>query len=187
MLINNNVKTISKKIIILVFIILTWLLFLTSQKDAHEEFINNPLYRTYEVNPPENYATLVTNKGNITIKLSENIQSKALFVHLAKEGYYDNMIFNRILEGYILQVGQRLTSEMIDYWHSIPLESNSNNTSGDVLFVKAEDKKGASRQFMIVTGEISYANNKIGKVVNEDKNILGTIQKNDTIYFIEVY
>ncbi|MCC5946876.1 MAG: peptidylprolyl isomerase [Nitriliruptoraceae bacterium] len=52
-------------------------------------------------------ATIKTNKGDITVKLfaSESPNTVNNFVFLANEGFYDGVIFHRVIRGFMLQGG----------------------------------------------------------------------------------
>ena len=65
--------------------------------------------------PPENeleagkyyYATLKTNRGDIRVQLFADRAPKTVnnFVFLARQGYYDNTVFHRVLDGFMAQAG----------------------------------------------------------------------------------
>jgi cyclophilin family peptidyl-prolyl cis-trans isomerase len=52
-------------------------------------------------------ATLVTAKGNIVVELYDDQVPNTVnnFVFLAREGYYDNTTFHRVLPGFMAQAG----------------------------------------------------------------------------------
>ena len=52
-------------------------------------------------------ATINTNQGSIVIELLPNDAPKTVnnFVFLAREGYYDGVIFHRVIEGFMIQGG----------------------------------------------------------------------------------
>ncbi len=61
-----------------------------------------------QVDPSKIYsATLHTNKGDITLDLLMSDAPKTVnnFVFLAKEGFYDGVVFHRILKGFMIQGG----------------------------------------------------------------------------------
>jgi cyclophilin family peptidyl-prolyl cis-trans isomerase len=53
------------------------------------------------------YATIHTNKGDIKLKLynDEVPNTVANFASLAKDGFYDNLIFHRVIPGFMAQGG----------------------------------------------------------------------------------
>ncbi|MDR1461358.1 MAG: peptidylprolyl isomerase [Campylobacteraceae bacterium] len=55
----------------------------------------------------ENIVILETNSGNITLKLYPKVAPKACenFISLAKNGYYDGVIFHRIIKNFMIQGG----------------------------------------------------------------------------------
>lgn len=58
-------------------------------------------------NYPGPEATFKTNRGDITVKLFADIAPKTVenFVTHAKNGYYDNQIFHRVIKDFMLQGG----------------------------------------------------------------------------------
>jgi cyclophilin family peptidyl-prolyl cis-trans isomerase len=60
------------------------------------------------IDPLKQYtATLHTNKGDIVLQLFPEVAPTAVnnFVFLAREGWYDNVIFHRVLPGFVAQAG----------------------------------------------------------------------------------
>jgi cyclophilin family peptidyl-prolyl cis-trans isomerase len=61
-----------------------------------------------EIDPKARYAALMrTSEGDITIELfaDEAPQTVNNFVFLARQGYYDNVIFHRTIKGFMIQGG----------------------------------------------------------------------------------
>jgi len=52
-------------------------------------------------------ATIVTDKGDIVLELhvADAPKAAANFVRLAKQGFYDNVIFHRVIRGFVIQGG----------------------------------------------------------------------------------
>jgi cyclophilin family peptidyl-prolyl cis-trans isomerase len=60
------------------------------------------------IDPDKSYsATIRTNRGEITCKLfaDESPSTVNNFVFLAREGFYDGVIFHRVIEGFMIQGG----------------------------------------------------------------------------------
>ena len=60
------------------------------------------------IDPAKRYsAKISTNKGNITCRLfaEESPETVNNFVFLAREGFYDGVIFHRVIEGFMIQGG----------------------------------------------------------------------------------
>lgn len=63
------------------------------------------------IDPAKTYAaTLITNKGNITIDLDASDAPKTVnnFVFLARQGFYDGVIFHRVIKDFMIQAGDPL-------------------------------------------------------------------------------
>ena len=60
-----------------------------------------------DINTGEEYAVISTNMGDITVKLFPDEAPKAVenFVTHAKEGYYNGLIFHRIINDFMIQGG----------------------------------------------------------------------------------
>jgi cyclophilin family peptidyl-prolyl cis-trans isomerase len=61
-----------------------------------------------EIDPGKQYsATVRTSEGDITIRLLAGEAPKTVnnFVFLARQGYYDNVIFHRVINGFMIQTG----------------------------------------------------------------------------------
>ncbi|UJQ95043.1 peptidylprolyl isomerase [Mariluticola halotolerans] len=60
-----------------------------------------------EANDPENTILLETSKGTVTIKLRPDLAPNhvARIKELAREGFYDGIVFHRVIDGFMAQVG----------------------------------------------------------------------------------
>lgn len=60
----------------------------------------------YEKTLTENKVKLTTSMGSFTIELFENVPyHRANFIFLAKKGYFDNTMFHRVVQNFIIQGG----------------------------------------------------------------------------------
>lgn len=61
-----------------------------------------------QIDPNQAYtATIVTNKGDIKVELFAKDAPETVnnFIFLAKEQFYDNIIFHRVIKGFMIQTG----------------------------------------------------------------------------------
>jgi peptidylprolyl isomerase len=67
----------------------------------------SPINKTYGENMKDVVVVLQTNQGDITIKLMPQDAPKACenFIGLVKKGYYDGLIFHRVIKGFMVQGG----------------------------------------------------------------------------------
>ena len=107
------------------FLILSMLLFIFCGEDASEETpveatietteeIEMTYDKTYSappainINESANYSAVIeTSLGSIEIELFTDIAPITVnnFVNLSKDGYYDNVIFHRVIKGFMIQGG----------------------------------------------------------------------------------
>ena len=107
------------------FLILSMLLFIFCGEDASEETTVEATIETTEeiemtydktysappamnINEKGNYSAVIeTSLGSIEIELFTDIAPITVnnFVNLSKDGYYDNVIFHRVIKGFMIQGG----------------------------------------------------------------------------------
>ena len=107
------------------FLILSMLLFIFCGEDASEETTVEATIETTEeiemtydktysappamnINESGNYSAVIeTSLGSIEIELFTDIAPITVnnFVNLSKDGYYDNVIFHRVIKGFMIQGG----------------------------------------------------------------------------------
>ena len=107
------------------FLILSMLLFIFCGEDASEETTVEATIETTEeiemtydktysappamnINEDGNYSAVIeTSLGSIEIELFTEIAPITVnnFVNLSKDGYYDNVIFHRVIKGFMIQGG----------------------------------------------------------------------------------
>ncbi|HEX6697703.1 MAG TPA: peptidylprolyl isomerase, partial [Solirubrobacteraceae bacterium] len=100
---------------------------------------------------------LQTNCGTITIRLATGRAPKTTssFANLVKRGFYDGLIFHRVVRGFVIQGGDPLGTGLGGPGYSVvePPPGSTAYTTGVVAMAKTEaDPPGASgSQFFIVT------------------------------------
>jgi peptidylprolyl isomerase len=121
-----------------------------------------------------NAIVIDTTKGRVVIKLRSDIAPKHAerIKQLARDGYYNNVPFHRVIEGFMAQTGdgQRFNGTGGSKYPNLPAEfSNVPFKRGTVGMARAGDPNSANSQFFICFGDASFLNGKytvIGDVVS---------------------
>lgn len=72
-----------------------------------------PFFFDYEKTLEEDHLTFETSFGNFTVKLYVDVPyHRANAVYLAKKGYFDNTMFHRVVENFIIQGGNADTPDL---------------------------------------------------------------------------
>ena len=123
-------------------------------------------------------AVIETDSGTIVFEFFYDIapMHTANFKKLAIYGFYDSTTFHRIVPGFAIQGGDKLTKNRIPYddgsggpgWH-VPAEfSHIKHEKGIVTMARRADPNSAGSQFMICLGSPSHLDGKysvFGKVI----------------------
>lgn len=107
----------------------------------------------------------VKDYGTITVELDADTAPITVtnFVNLAKDGFYDNLTFHRIMDGFVIQGGdpngdgtggadQTIKGE----FSSNGVENEISHTRGIISMARAQDPDSASSQFFIVQEDSDY-------------------------------
>lgn len=107
----------------------------------------------------------VKDYGTITVELDADTTPITVtnFVNLAKDGFYDNLTFHRIMDGFMIQGGdpngdgtggadQTIKGE----FSSNGVENEISHTRGTISMARAQDPDSASSQFFIVQEDSDY-------------------------------
>ncbi len=149
-------------------------------------------------NIPATQATITTSKGDITIELYRDKApiTTANFLNLAKSGFYNGIVFHRVIADFMAQVGDPLTKDPSKQavWgtggpgYTIPDEFGAgltHDSEGTVSMANSGPGTGGS-QFFITFGPTTWLDGKhaiFGKVT-QGLDVLHTIQQGDTIVSI---
>jgi peptidylprolyl isomerase len=133
---------------------------------------------------------LETNQGDIKIELFSDMPiTSGNFEKLVNEGFYDGILFHRIIDGFMIQGGDPLTKDPVKkrYWGTGGSEAikdefgNVGNIRGTISMANAGPNTGSS-QFFINLVNNNFLDSKhpvFGKVV-EGMDIVDKIAKVDT-------
>src|SRR5687767_2945846 len=125
----------------------------------------------------ENTLVLETTKGNVTIEMRPDLAPThvARIKELVREGFYDGVVFHRVIEDFMAQTGcpqgtgtggsgQKLKAEF----------SNEKHVRGTVSMARAQNPDSADSQFFICFADSPWLNGQYtvwGKVIEGMENI----------------
>ncbi len=119
----------------------------------------------------------IENYGDIELELYEDIAPKTVenFTKLVEEGFYDGLIFHRVIEGFMIQGGCPDGTGMGGPGHNIFGEFNQNgfkndlkHTAGVLSMARAANPNSAGSQFFIMHKDSPHLDGSyaaFGKVV----------------------
>jgi peptidylprolyl isomerase len=123
-------------------------------QSVKENTITNPTgiqTMTTSAQTPQKTVRLETNMGNITIALSPDMPITAgNFESLVKKGYYDGVIFHRVISGFMLQGGDPTGTGRGGPGYVIKDEftKNNRNNRGTISMANAGPDTGGSQFFI---------------------------------------
>ncbi|HIA72591.1 MAG TPA: peptidylprolyl isomerase [Phycisphaerales bacterium] len=97
-------------------------------------------------------ATIKTSKGTITIELWDDVAPKHTenFQKLAKSGFYNDLIFHRVIKGFMIQGGCPDGSGMGNPGWTVNAEFNDREHHEGVLsMARSQDPNSAGSQFFV--------------------------------------
>lgn len=107
--------------------------------------------------------TLHTNHGDIVIELDFEKAPKtaANFKQYAEEGFYNDTIFHRVIDGFMIQ-GGGMTKDMEQKTTRDPIENEADNglknVKGSLAMARTNDPHSATAQFFINVKDNSFLN-----------------------------
>lgn len=102
----------------------------------------------------ETRAVIETSMGNIELSLDERKApvTVANFVGYAQKGFYNNTIFHRVIDGFMIQ-GGGFTPDMLEKPTGSPIANEADNgltnTVGTIAMARTNDPDSATSQFFI--------------------------------------
>lgn len=137
-------------------------------------------------------ATIETEKGIIKFELYEKRApiTTANFIKLAKSGFYDGLIFHRIVPGFVIQGGDPEGTGMGGSDETINLEIHPElrHTDGAVAMARSNDRNSASSQFYITLGPQPFLDDDyavFGQVI-EGLDVVGQIVQGDKMLKVTI-
>lgn len=100
-------------------------------------------------------ATITTEHGDITVELWDDVAPNhvANFLKLAESGFYDGLIFHRIIPGFVIQGGCPDGNGMGGPGYTVDAEFNDREHHKGVLsMARSNDPNSAGSQFFVCLG-----------------------------------
>ncbi len=150
-------------LVLIITIAVGWYVYASAQSANNNVATTTPPPTTTEVV----YAKLNTSKGLIEVELYQSATPETVtnFVNLARSGFYDNLVWHRIVNGFVIQtgdpntrnVGNRSTWGQGGSSQTVPLEIDVSlhNYAGYLGMAHAQDPNSGSSQFYINLGDNS--------------------------------
>lgn len=121
-----------------------------------------------------NAIVIDTTKGRVVVKLRPDLapQHAERIKLLARDGYYNNVPFHRVIEGFMAQTGdgQRFNGTGGSKYPNLPAEFSSVPFKrGIVGMARSSEPNSANSQFFIMFADGSFLNNKytvVGEVAS---------------------
>ena len=137
---------------------------------------------------PQNAIVIDTNQGRIIVKLRPDLAPKHAerIKTLAREKYYDNVPFHRVIDGFMAQTGdgQNKNGTGGSKYPNLPAEFSSTPFKrGVVGMARANDPNSANSQFFIMYADGPFLNGKytvVGEVVS-GMDVVDKIKKGEPV------
>jgi peptidylprolyl isomerase len=103
------------------------------------------------MDPEKKIALLETNQGNIEIELASDMPvTVGNFEKLINEGFYNGVIFHRVIDGFMIQGGDPMGTGMGGPGYQIKDEftNNNENNRGTISMANAGPNTGGSQFFI---------------------------------------
>ena len=121
---------------------------------------------------PENTLVIETTKGKVVIAMRPDLAPNhvAHIKKLAREGFYDGIVFHRVIDGFMAQTGDPSGTGSGGMGESLPAEfSKEPHVRGIASMARTNDPNSARSQFFIVFADARFLDNKYtvwGKVTS---------------------
>jgi len=115
---------------------------------------------------PANPRVLIeTSKGNITVEVfpGQAPQSAGNFLNYVKTGFYDGLVFHRVIPGFMIQ-GGGMTADMVEKPKNAPIQNEADNglknLRGTLAMARTGEPHSASSQFFINVKDNYFLNHR---------------------------
>jgi cyclophilin family peptidyl-prolyl cis-trans isomerase len=149
-----------------------------------------------QIDPTKTYvATISTQKGDIVVDLDPAAAPQTVnnFVFLAREGFYDGLIFHRVEPDFVIQGGDPTGTGTGGPGYTVPAEIELKHVKGAIAMARRGDDVNPERassgsQFYITLDETPFLDEgytAFGQVV-EGMDVVESIERDDVIGSITI-
>jgi peptidylprolyl isomerase len=131
-----------------------------------------------EIKDPENTLVIETTKGRVVIAMRPDLAPKHVerIKQLAREGFYDGIVFHRVIDGFMAQTGCPHGTGTGGSDHgNLPAEFSAEpHVRGVCSMARANAPNSANSQFFICFDDASFLDKKYtvwGKVIEGMENV----------------
>jgi cyclophilin family peptidyl-prolyl cis-trans isomerase len=128
-------------------------------------------------NDPENTLILETTKGKATIKLRPDLAPGhvARIKELTRQGFYDGIVFHRVIDGFMAQTGDPTGTGMGGSGKKLKAEfSREPHKRGTASMARAQDPNSGDSQFFICFADARFLDGQYtvwGQVTSGMENV----------------
>jgi peptidylprolyl isomerase len=126
---------------------------------------------------PENTLIIETTKGPVTVELRPDLAPNhvARIKELARQGFYDGVVFHRVIDGFMAQTGDPTGTGRGGSGQKLRAEFNAEpHTRGAVSMARAQSPDSGDSQFFICFDEATFLDRKYtvwGRVIDGMDNV----------------
>ena len=167
-----------------------------SRKSAFKNFFALPLFLTLMIAPmtdsqaetpadPENTIYMDIKHGRVVMELRPDLAPNhvARIKELVREGFYDGIVFHRVIGGFMAQTGDPTGTGSSGSGKNLDAEfSDEPHVRGTLSMARAQDENSADSQFFIVFSRTRHLDGKYtvwGKVT-KGMSAVGKIKRGDS-------
>jgi peptidylprolyl isomerase len=126
---------------------------------------------------PENTLIIETTRGPVTVELRPDLAPNhvARIKELARQGFYDGVVFHRVIDGFMAQTGDPTGTGRGGSGQKLRAEFNAEpHTRGAVSMARAQSPDSGDSQFFICFDDATFLDRQYtvwGRVINGMDNV----------------
>ncbi len=126
---------------------------------------------------PEDTLIIDTSKGRVTVQMRPDLAPNhvARIKELARKGFYDGVVFHRVIDGFMAQTGDPTGTGMSGSGRKLKAEFNTEpHSRGAVSMARAQSPDSADSQFFICLDDANFLDRQYtvwGRVIDGMENV----------------